>query len=221
MSKCIINYSSGNYIKSQKRLRETLERLKWDGGVQFWSNELPVGSRPHLEVPYQFKPFAFWNAYLMGYRQILWMDAPIHPNKELDSIFSRIYKNGYFVLGDPGWNNGEWCADSALTVLGLDRELAFSQPHCLSGVLGFNLNIPEVFEVFQKWKHTSDQAFPGDWKNDEQQVSNHPRVRGHRHDQTAIAALAYQAGWEFTSPHENNLFFYGKNEDYILNIFHA
>jgi hypothetical protein len=49
----------------------------------------------------------------------------------------------------------------------------------------------------------------GDWYNDKQQVSSHPDVRGHRHDQTAGAVIAHKLGM---GPFVEHLLTYGIEE---------
>ena len=220
MSKCIVNYSSGFYIHCQNRMANRLKELEFNGSTLFFTQNLPRGCAFHKVIPYQFKPFCIWNAYLSGYRQILWLDAPIYPNHSIDYFFQKIAKNGYFVLGDSGWNLGEWCSDRVLDHYRISREDSFKMPQCLSGVLGFDLNRPEVLIIFKRWMDESHITFPGDWDNQMGTVSVHPDVRGHRHDQTSIAILAHQAGWEFTDCQTDDCFFYGVNPKYKLNIYH-
>lgn len=202
-------------------MAERLKYLEFDGDKLFFTQNVPRGCAMHKDIPYQFKPFCIWNAYLSGYRQILWLDAPIYPNKGVDYFFNKINQNGYFILGDAGWNLGEWCSDRVLNHYRIGREQSFKMPQCLSGVLGFDLERPDVFNVFKRWMDESHITFPGDWDNKTGSVSKDPRVRGHRHDQTSIAILANQAGWEFTDCQTDNCFFYGDHKDYILNIYHS
>ncbi len=46
------------------------------------------------------------------------------------------------------------------------------------------------------------------WKNDEQQVSADPRVRGHRHDQTAASIIAWQLGMDRVTAHDTYFQYY-------------
>lgn len=213
--RCIINYSSGRYVPSAIRQAGKIREVGYQGEYIQYLNTLPPNCYPHHEIPYHFKPMAFLDAYNQGYRQILWMDAPVYPAKSLDPLFETIERDGYLILLN-GWSNGEWTSDRALLPLGMSREASFSQPHAMACVMGFDLSRTDVLMVFNKWMLSAMDAYPGPWKNENGNCSSDDRVLGHRHDQSAISAFAYQAGWHFTPTSDGKILTYGNEEGYLL-----
>ena len=213
--RCIINYSSGRYVRSAVRQKQKLDEVGYKDGYLTWLNHYPPGCYPHDVIPYHFKPMAFFDAYRQGYRNILWMDAPVYPARSLDPIFETIERDGYLIIRN-GWSNGEWTADSALAPLKMSREHSFHEPHAMACVMGFDLSREDVMIVFNNWLQSALEAFPGPWINDKGQASSDSRVLGHRHDQSAISAFAHQAGWHFTPPDDGKLITYGNQEGYLL-----
>lgn len=213
--RCIINYSSGRYVPSAIRQKAKLDEVGYDGAYIQWLNELPPGSLPHQQVPYHFKPMAFFDAYTKGYRQIIWMDAPVFPARSVEPLFQVLDRDGYLIFRN-GWTNGEWTADRALQSLKMSREQSFSEPHAMACVMGFDLSRTDVLMVFNNWMLSAMDAYPGPWTNKNGEASPDVRVLGHRHDQSAISAFAHQAGWHFTAPADGQLITYGKQEGYLL-----
>ena len=96
-SRCVISLGVGkkSFIKSIKRLEESLVRVGFDGDFIFWDEEVPDGCPAHFEAPFAFKTFCFNIAKRMGYSQILWIDSPCIALRSLTPIFNEITKNGY------------------------------------------------------------------------------------------------------------------------------
>ena len=65
MKHCIVNFSDNRFIKGQDRLRESLIS-NYQGDFISFNDFSQVGSKTHLEVPYQFKVFASKNDYSNG-----------------------------------------------------------------------------------------------------------------------------------------------------------
>ena len=213
--RCIINCSSYPYTKNLKRQERKIRESTYTGEYLVYSHQWPPGALPHHIIPYHFKPMAFLDAYNRGFRQILWLDSPVYPARSMDPIFETIERDGYLIPLN-GWSNGEWTCDAALKPLGMGRESSFSQPHAMACVLGFDLSREDVLRVFMKWKDSAPLAFPGPYKNDDCSCSSDVRVLGHKHDQSAISAFAYQAGWHFTPITDGKLLTYGNEEGYLL-----
>lgn len=213
--RCVVNYSSGRYVASAIRQAGKLREVGYTGEYLQYLNTLPPNTKPHSEIPYHFKPMAMFDAFQQGYRQILWMDAPVYPARSIEPLFQTIERDGYLIFRN-GWSNGEWTCDRALQSLGMSREESFNQPHAMACVMGFDLSRTDVLMVFNKWMLSAYDAYAGPWKNEDGNCSQDSRVLGHRHDQSAISAFAYQAGWHFTAPDDGNLLTYGNQDGYLL-----
>ncbi len=193
---CIINVACGNwYPQGQDRLILNLDAVGYRGDMMPWRDRFPQG-RTHAEVPYGFKPFAFDEARKQGFQRVLWLDAAEVIEKPVTPIFDHIEKQGYFLMNNVGFNTGEWCSDAALQSLGLDRETSFAMPHLMACVMGFDFSKPRSHEFLDAWIRLANdgKTFPGKHSNANGEVSKNPRVRGHRHDQTAASVLALRLG---------------------------
>jgi len=194
MRQCVVNFAKGSwYPKGQQRMKRLFLEQGYKGDFALYTDESQLGCLPHKQNPYAFKAYAIKKAYEQGYEIVIWADCSIHIVKPYQEVLDNILKYGYILLKD-GWNSGEWCADSALKPLGITREESFKYPSILASVMAFDFKYKVCTDFLKRYyKLAADGvAFPGDWKNDQQQVSKDKRVRGHRHDQTAAAVIATQ-----------------------------
>lgn len=207
MKKAILNFSDHfyglkddsnckRYINGQKRLRNSL-KSNFNGDLLFYNSEKEVPCKSHREVHYGFKPAMIEKAMNMGYELMFWCDSSVYVRKNMQPIFDRIERDGYFILAQGNLgdvSSGEWCCDSALEPLKLTREESFKIPHCVATVFGLDLRKNKEFfnEYFALGK--DGRAFNGPWNNRERQASSDPRVQGHRHDQTVLSVLAWRHG---------------------------
>ena len=214
MKRCVINFASGGrYPAGQKRLKESFLSKNYDGDFLLYDDESKFGCPPHQEMPYAFKPYMFQKAIEMGYEQIIWCDAAIFlaNDKSLGRIYRQIDKDGYMLVLN-GWNTGQWCSDAALPMLGITREESFEIPHIMANSMAFDVRNERSREFLrQYYEHAKDGSFKGAWTNEKNQVSNDPRVMGHRHDQTAGSVIAWRLGmdnlltnWTMYAPNTDN-----------------
>ncbi len=213
----VFNVATGSYLRGQRRLAKRLEQLgeplrSWDA--------MPPGCPPHAENPYAFKAHALNFALTLRDRPttLLWMDASIWPAKPLDALWERIERDGYWVARN-GWNNDEWTADSAYSVLFPDKNIGDARrankkvPHVVATAFGLSLDHDIGREALRLYKQYADAgAFRGPWSNSNHPDCAHqtvnarcsdcgpPDVRGHRHDQTALSIIAYRLGMVLTNP---------------------
>lgn len=198
MKKAVINFSSGRYIEGQNRLRESLMATGYDGDVLFENYELGFMCPSHQKVNYGFKAFLLQHAKFLGYDLILWLDASVCVQKNIQPVFDYIKTNGYFILENVN-NTGAWCNDKALAPLGITRDESFSIPHIFSGVFGFDVrmcrnDVHGLINEFYIMASCKPDAFNGHKKNDRGESSKDKRVMGHRHDQTVLSVLLWKRG---------------------------
>src|SRR5262249_5890303 len=134
-----------------------------------------------------------------GHRWVLWVDAGLRIRRSLDPLFASIRSRGYLFFPE-SHSVGEFCKDDALSTLGITREESFAIPSCWAAVVGLDLGSPRGAEFLRQWKERAADgvSFPGPkwsgvngWPH---LASPDPRVRGHRHDQTAASVIAHQLG---------------------------
>lgn len=194
--RCIVNVSTRKNWPGQTRLEDSLMG-KTNAAILFWPSEECVGAQLHKENNYSFKPLAIHQAYLAGYRQILWLDASMLVIKDLKPIFDIIEQDGYFFQNS-GWLNKTWTNDRALEYFGTNEGEMLS-----SGVLGLDLTNELAYKFFDMWMQSMrDGIFNGSWDE-------------HRHDQTCASIIAHKLGMKLQEA--NTFFVYGKEGNkYIL-----
>jgi hypothetical protein len=197
------------------RLARSLDRVGFAGERRFWRpGTFPDGCPSQWESPFAFKPFCFAEAKADGLRYALWLDSGCMAIRSLDRIFEQIASRGYVLFRNKDFRVGEWSADTALEVLGLDRELAMELPEVNACAMGLDLHSPIGDEFLSNWHaaaregtafrgrlapYTSRDEYDSVRWNVDGCASPDPRVRGHRHDQTVAGILAYRLGMELSS----------------------
>lgn len=195
MNRVVLNVATGYYVRGQRRLRRAVS-----DPMMTWADAMPPGSPTHQTVPYAFKAWAILAAADAGRDLILWADASILPIRSLEPLWELIEEQGYWFSRN-GWQNGEWCSDAALPLLGITRDEAMRQPHVVATAFGLNLRHETGAEFARKYLHyAKNGAFCGPWRNDRGEASSDTRVLGHRHDQTAASAIVAQLGMKLTDP---------------------
>ena len=173
--RAVVNVATGSYVKGQERLTEWLTANK-QADYFIWRDRLPAGCPPHSEVPYAFKAYALKSAIVGGAKTLLWCDASINPIRDLGPLWERIEEKGYWI-GNNGWTNYEWTADSAYPDLFpnwtratqelTDREFNKRIPHVVAGAFGISIDHPTGRAIFQEYFRLASEtkAFCGPWIN--------------------------------------------------------
>lgn len=195
MTRCIVSVGTGQYARGVARLKKLAK-----DPVMAWTTELPAGSPSHRDTPYGFKAYALEIARKAGYELVLWADASIKPVRSMEPLWDLIEKQGYWFSAN-WWPNGEWCSDASLPLLGITREEAMGHMHVAATSFGLNLRSDEGNGFLDDYmRYARNGAFRGPWKNERGEASADPRVRGHRHDQTAASAICWRRGFTLTNP---------------------
>lgn len=210
--RCVISLGVGKdiYKANLLRLEESLRRVRFKGDFIYWDDQLPEGSPEHFDAPFGFKPYCFFAARDLGYQQILWIDSACVAIRSLDPVFGLIEKNGYIMFN----NNydqmlGQWSSDEALAHNGITRNEAMLIPELPCSVLGLDMSSELGPSFLEGWHRIMSDGITArgtqdkikDWDeyharswNREGCISSDPRVRGHRHDQTAAGIVAHRLG---------------------------
>ena len=196
--RAIVNFSdnAGWYGKGRKRLQDMLPKyVPEDVDLFFFSEFEEIGSPTHKENPYAFKLYAIQNVLEKGYHTILYMDASLYPIRRLDPIFDVIENEGMFAQ-HAGHMCGTWANDECLEYFGITRDEAMEMPmYGNAGLLGLDLNIPEIMNFYVKWRDSMEAGmFKGAWNNNEQTESEDERCKGHRHDMVCGSIVMNQCG---------------------------
>jgi len=189
----------------------------WCSGCwRVYYTDYPDGCPRQAEHKYAFKIFAIREAEALGFRRILWLDAGMSPVGSTAPLWQCVNDAGWYVgyqdaerTGDGLGKLGNWCSDAALAVYGISREEALGVPLVRSGIVGLDLDHPLGAAIWKGWQDLYERgAFNGHHNNvpgssretpaasmkTSGHVSFDPRVRGHRHDESALAFVLHSLG---------------------------
>ena len=202
MKHCIVNFSDGGFKNGQDRLAQSLKDFNYQGDLIIFNYFEQVGSKPHLEVPYQFKVYAIEKARQMGYDVVLYCDASLYAIKDVMPVIYYIIEKGH-LMEFCGFSVGQFSTDLCLSEFAITRDEAMNIGLHSAGFTGLNFQNEKASEFFDKWLQSAKEeiSFCGDWNNNEKQCSDDDRCLGHRHDQTTASIIAYQLEMERINPH--------------------
>lgn len=209
MKHCIINFGkSAWYPRGQLRLLNSLKEVGYTGDVFAFSDESQIGAPSHQESPYAFKPFALKYVQERGYDCVIWCDTSVWAIKPITPMFTEIATFGHMFFHNAG--AGYYSSDASLKSFGIDREESFKIDMLMGICMGWDLRTEKCKEFLKRWleKAVDGVTFPGAWTNANYEVSNDPRVQGHRHDQTAATFIAHQLGMGLIIAHETYFQYY-------------
>ncbi len=193
----VVSVATDSWVKGQNRLKQALSYI--DQPCLCWTQSLPKDSPPHRSdglcagaeancVPYAFKAYAMKEAADRGHKLLLWADASILPLQSMDSLWTRIERDGYWICKN-GYSNDQWTADSAYpnlfpqefrdfsnTLSGpgaayeiQDRLYAINEDisHVVATTFGLNIDHPKGREFLDEYFRLASQtrAFCGPWWN--------------------------------------------------------
>ena len=98
---------------------------------------------------------------------------------------------------------GYWCSDIALENFGIDRETSLKITEVNPSYVGINTKSSTALRMLNDWNNyaldgITFRGIPKQYqlsetnKNDKGIISKDPRVKGHRHDQTALSYLVWK-----------------------------
>lgn len=184
MKPVIINLSTGQYLKGQQRLRESIKTHSPNIPFLSWTNEAQIQAPPHKVNPYAFKVYAFYRAIQQGYDTIFWMDASCYLIKDITPLFEKIDKEGYF-MHEAGHYAGKWTNDHARAYFGIAKEVLDTLPMFTAGCFGLSAYSQTAMAFLDDWcKSMEAGCFKGDWSN-------------HRHDLTCGSIIAKSLGMNY------------------------
>jgi len=199
--RCIINVIIGNdtpkqrgYAAKQERLRESLKK-HFDGKFLSWNN-FP-NDNYNKENFYNVKAAAFEEAMRQGYKQILWVDAPVVALQNVSPLFDIIEKDGYLMVKNNSWNCATTVNDACLKYFKVTRDEAEKIDEIASGVMGVNTDNPKGKKLIQMFiKACKDGAADGSRFHNNQ--SSDPRFKFHRQEQSVLSLCAHSLGFPHT-----------------------
>jgi hypothetical protein len=175
------------YPAKQERLCRSL-KPRFKGKILRWS-EFPNNNYDKA-YPWNIKAAACEEAMKQGYKQILWLDAPIVAVRDISPVFDLIKKHGYLTMQNGVWNCAQTVSDACLSYFNVSRDEAEKISECQSGIMGFDLNNPKGKALLEKFIQAhKDGAGNGSRFHDNQ--SSDPRFKFHRQDQSVLSLSSH------------------------------
>jgi len=198
----------GHYAKALMRLELSLKQVNFDGNFKGINDYGHINSPLHKNVPdavpYAFKALSIKKAIEEGAEILLWCDSVVYATKNLTPIFNHIEKYGYIFFDNIGFSIGDYTSDACLRKFGMSREEAFNSKMLMACVMGFDIRNPKAKEFLNQYIAAASDgiSYLGDWTNENCQVSQDMRVKGHRHDQSVASILVKQMNLQITRAQE-------------------
>ena len=216
MKTCIVSFGKNhNFKRGLDRLESRINEIV---SVPFFGfTDYPLNCLTHEISPFAFKFFCIQECYKNGYNNILWLDSSVKIKTDLVDIFKFMETEGYFFIKN--WHSvGDYCHDKALKTLQITREQSFNIPSLQGTNFGLNLNHPTSRIFLEKLLHLSQDGvtFPGPHDNNNHAASHHPRVLGHRHEQTAMSVVALRL--KMNKWFQNETTWFEHDRSYVKNV---
>ncbi len=203
---CCVAYG-GWYARGVARLIDSLHRHSPGYELQAHVNVLPFGAPANViedgydYTGYSCKPFALADARNSGADIAVLLDAAFYCVRDIGPLVDHIARNGYYLCRN-GNQVGAWSSDRCLERMNVSREDAFGIEEVSSYCVGLNFSDGRCTDLLHRWMgFAADRlTFPGPHTaiggggRNAGFVSYNLRVKGHRHDQTALSVLAHRLG---------------------------
>jgi len=208
----IVNFSNDQerYKLGQKRQMQSLSAIGYKGSYYSYSSFTDIGSPSHKEIPYAFKPYAIKKVRDMGYKRVIWMDAPVYAVKPIDHFLTDVHNRGALFFDNIGYSLGDYTSDKCLDLMGINRNDSFSIPMIMACLMAFDFTNQKTCAIFDEYLQRADfDHYGGAWDNHDLSVSEDRRVKGHRHDQSVMSAILHNNGIKPLTPHKTWFAYYG------------
>ena len=153
---CIILYASCNskYPESLLTLVEEIKKSDFIGHIVYriggWPNA-EGGDLTLAHIPYSFKVCAFKEAYRLGYKRALWLDASMRPYASLNDRFLFMKKHGCFNYYSRRTLSQLCTKDNHLANLEITEKKARRMYTVCMGVFGIDFTNPTGLSLLSRW----------------------------------------------------------------------
>ena len=203
---CIISCGIGaGYAAGIDRLAQSLLFHGWLGDTIFWK-DYPEGCPHHSGIgQYNFKVYAFNEAFNRGYKIVLWLDASFYAIKDPMPMMDYINDEGLYFFKS-GYPLSATATDELL--MGRLREDFIDVPEFATGAVGININNPNGKSFFKSWESLMHSGYFGGSRNHNSRDSIHPLFKFSRQDQSAASVILNGMGIKTVGEDKNWVSYY-------------
>jgi len=198
-NKIVLTFAKGNFIDSQNKLKNHLDRIGINKQINLTQDDLPKSFlEEHKEILLYKRGYGYciWKPFIIlnelnkiGKEDILlYVDSTDLPLKPFfDSIVEHFKNNDYFFV-NRGYNHGQWTKRDTFVLMECDSPEYHNSVQLEAGVVGlknndFNVKFVEEWYEFTKNKNILTEI---------QNVSGLPNINNfkeHRYDQSILTNL--------------------------------
>jgi len=192
---CIIScgVGHGHYHVGIDRLAKSLNFVGWAGDTILRKDYPPNSPEHGGDNQYNFKVWAFEEAFSLGYEVVIWCDSSLYAVENPMPLFDYVNVNGLYFFKS-GYSIAETATDKLLNYAGLKREDLLDTSEFATGLIGVNIMNPKGKEWFNTWKqYMLDGMFGGNRVHDTND-SESATFRFSRQDQSANSVILYKMG---------------------------
>lgn len=192
---CIIScgVGHGHYQVGIDRLAKSLNFVGW-AGETILRKDYPPNSPEHFgDNQYNFKVWAFEEAFNMGYEVVVWCDSSLYAVENPMPLFDYVNEKGLYFFKS-GYSLAETATDKLCNYAGVTREDLIDVSEFATGLIGVNIANPNGSAWFLDWKqYMLDGMFGGNRVHDAND-SLHPMFKFSRQDQSASSMVLHKMG---------------------------
>lgn len=192
---CIIScgVGHGHYHVGIDRLAKSLNFVGWAGDT-ILRKEYPPNSPEHNgDQQYNFKVWAFEEAFNLGYEVVVWCDSSLYAVENPMPLFDYVNVNGLYFFKS-GYSIAETATDRLLNYAGLRRDELLDVSEFATGLIGVNISNPKGKEWFNLWKQYMNEGLFGGNRVHDLNDSADPIFKFSRQDQSASSIILHQMG---------------------------
>ena len=198
------------YEAGEQRLKKSLIEVGYTGDYFHFKNFQSINSPTQHQVPYAFKPYSIKKVKDMGYDIVIWIDSAVYPTKNFDHFIKHIEVTGHAFFDNIGFVIRDHTSDNCLEYFHMSDEESWKHPMIMACLMGFDFRHKITNEIFDDYYvAANEKAYGGDWVNNDLQVSKNSKVRGHRHDQSAMSIILAKRGIKPLHPNSTFFAYYG------------
>ncbi len=190
------------HVHQQNQMRDSIKKIYPDANMMFWATEnrdsvhptasVPPGYTNHHTSTYGFKVHCVRNCIDAGYKRVIFMDAAVSLQGELDDILEIAAEHG--ILATTGGADLEYVtSDVCLQYVGLTREKVTGWKMAGGSIYVFDFNHPVTMKAFEYWEDLEHNGMFGS-----EEDHSRGRLQGHRQDETCMSLAMYEYAIPFT-----------------------
>lgn len=186
-SYCFANAAAGgDYVAQQERLKKSILEIYPDANLHIYNEPEEIGKPKFQQSLYGYKVHLVNDCLKKGFKKIIYFDAAITLNDNIDYWFEIIESYGILTIKDNQTLNNV-TSDNCLNWYHIEREAISKVNLCGGSVYVFDFNLPLCQYIFHTWAEMEAYGFFGT----QDDLSNN-RLQNHRMDETCMALALWQ-----------------------------